>query len=442
MVRFIPAGLHGNAGVFGAIAGGSRSGKTLTALRIARGIAGPTGRICAIDTEGGRMSHYAQPPSLPEIPGEKYHFDEYRMKSPFSPEIFADLLNDAEADGAAVSVVDSFSLEWMGLGGVIDLHDNELRRLVEAARIQAEANGETLRPGAERRFGDAAWAFAKRPHKLMRDRLLQSSMPVIFCIRSNEVPKHLAKGREGTWKAEQDKRFIYEWTFALTLHPSNPGQPRYDLKTPEGEDAFKMPPFFLPFFPEGKFITEEAGAQIAAWRCSHGTSLKRTVRDIVRDRCASAESEEDMLAIEALDSFKTAMDKAPDEIKTELRTMVSEARTRIEQERKRSSGTAADRAEDDGGSTGNTEPEDSADDTAAKDLIDLFDACKTDAQVLELAKARFDQVKDFEQRCPDLYAKIIAAIDARRVALGVDIKAPAKGKATKPAEEKVGELSL
>lgn len=312
--RFIPAGLNG-VGVFGAIAGGSRSGKTLTALRIARGIAGPKGRVVAIDTEGKRMSHYAQHPSKPEIIGEKYHFDVFNMQSPFHPLLFRDILADAEADGAACAVVDSFSLEWSGIGGVLDLYDQEFKRM-----------------GGKQANSDKCWAFAKRPHKLMRDSLLQSSMPVLFCIRSNEVPKHLANGVEGTWKAEQDKRFLYEWTFALTLHPNTPGQPRYDLKMPDGMDAWKMPKFFVPFFPPGEYITEAAGESIQRWRNSdgpHDNAPKRTVRDIVRDRCASASDEEDITAIETLEAVQVALAKAPEEIRTEIRTMIDGARARV-----------------------------------------------------------------------------------------------------------------
>ena len=75
------------------------------------------------------MSMYAALPNEPEIPGKKYHFDSYQMKSPFHPEEFANALAAAEAEGAAVGVVDSWSLEWSGVGGVLDLQRQELKRL-------------------------------------------------------------------------------------------------------------------------------------------------------------------------------------------------------------------------------------------------------------------------------------------------------------------------
>jgi len=256
---FRPAALSG-VGVWAAIQGGSRCGKTLTALRLARGIAGPTGKIAAADTEGRRMSAFAQRPELPEQHGEdgkwRYHFDVYDMRSPYDPDRFCDIVAAAEAAGYAAMIIDSFSLEWSGIGGVLHRYDVEFARL-----------------GGDQKNSNTAWRVAKKPHRAMRDRLLQSAMPIIFCIRANEVAEHLAGGRKGTWKSEQDARFIYEWTFSLTMHSETPGIVRYDLKTPTGADAWKMPPDLRGLFPDGKIITEAAGEGVQAWRNSHATAV-------------------------------------------------------------------------------------------------------------------------------------------------------------------------
>ena len=45
------------AGLFVSLTGGTNSGKTFSALRLARGIAGPNGKIAVLDTEGGRTLH-------------------------------------------------------------------------------------------------------------------------------------------------------------------------------------------------------------------------------------------------------------------------------------------------------------------------------------------------------------------------------------------------
>ena len=357
---FRPAALDG-VGVFGCIAGTSRSGKTLTALRVARGIAGPQGKIAAIDTEGRRMEHYAAHPREAEVHGEggafKYHFDVYEMQSPFDPLRFCDIASEAEGQGYDCLVIDSFSLEWSGIGGVRDRYDQFMM-------------------GKGQNLSDKGWDFAKAPHKKMRDRLLQSRMPIIFCIRCNLQAKHLAGGREGTWRMEQDQRFIYEWTFSLTMHPNTPGVPRYDLKTPTGEDAWKMSGMFRPWFPPEQFITEEAGDKIREWRTSHATdklAARRTVREIVHDRCVAAGDEADVKAVEDLPAVQKALADAPEQVKTEIRQMLAGARARIAKER------ASAQSQDDGdsrGAGGSTEQRD-PDAERAQSLAGQFAACAT-----------------------------------------------------------------
>ena len=233
---FRPATLEG-VGLFIALAGSSRTGKTYTALRLARGIAGPQGRIAAIDTEGRRMSHYS----------EQFQFDVFNMKSPFSPMRFAEAAKGAEEAGYAVLVIDSFSLEWSGVGGVLALH--------EAAWAAENHNPKK---------NDICWARAKSPHKAMVNELIQCTIPIIFCLRANEVPEHLGGG----WKVEQDKRFLYEWTVGLTLHPDTPGRPRFDLVDAKRKPLWKVQEQHWHLFPEGELIGEEAGAALQAWRNS------------------------------------------------------------------------------------------------------------------------------------------------------------------------------
>src|SRR3989304_6109523 len=71
-----------------ALAGSSGSGKTYSALRLARGLAGDRGRVALIDTEAGRALHYA----------ERFDFDDCDLKPPFAPSAYADAI--AAAGGA------------------------------------------------------------------------------------------------------------------------------------------------------------------------------------------------------------------------------------------------------------------------------------------------------------------------------------------------------
>jgi hypothetical protein len=229
---FAPAKRQG-VGLFVGIAGGTGSGKSFSALRLARGIAGPEGRIAAIDTEARRMSHY----------DKHFQFDVSDFKPPFRPERFAQAAEDAERAGYAVLVIDSFSLEWTGEGGVLEWHDEEKA---------AMGGGENVNM--------RAWVKPKMAHKAMISSFLQRRIPLVFCFRAEEKVgvgpggKPVAMG----WTPVGDSRFMYELTTMITLANDAPGIVNYKL-------PHKVQEQHRPFFAEGKHITEEAGGLLAGW---------------------------------------------------------------------------------------------------------------------------------------------------------------------------------
>lgn len=99
------------------IIGPTGSGKTLTALYIARGLAGPEGRIAVIDSENGKAALYA---------GE-VAFDHLALES-FSPVTYVEAIHAAEAAGYDVVVVDSLSHAWMGKDGALEQVDKTAKR--------------------------------------------------------------------------------------------------------------------------------------------------------------------------------------------------------------------------------------------------------------------------------------------------------------------------
>ena len=226
---FAPAKRAG-VGLFVGVAGGTGSGKTFSALRIARGIAGPTGRIAAIDTEAKRMSHYAG----------RFDFDVTDMAPPFRPERFAQAAADAEKAGYAVLVIDSMTHEWAGEGGVLDWHD-ELK-------------------GDDERQNMRAWIKPKTAHKAMIGSLLQRRIPIVLCFRAEEKVKVGPGGKPEPqgWTPIGDSRFMFELTTMITLSNESPGIVSYKLPR-------KIQEQHLAFFPDGQPITERAGEQLAAW---------------------------------------------------------------------------------------------------------------------------------------------------------------------------------
>ena len=123
MIEFLPAKREAISLLVG-LAGGTGSGKTNSALRLATGLAGGE-RFGVIDTENGRASHYA----------DAFAFDSARLDPPFTPARYLEAIRAADAAGYPVIVVDSASHEHAGDGGLLDML--ELRVVHSSLRSSA-----------------------------------------------------------------------------------------------------------------------------------------------------------------------------------------------------------------------------------------------------------------------------------------------------------------
>ena len=100
-----------------ALIGPAGSGKSYTSLLLARALAGPKGRIAALDTEHGSLSKYA----------DIYDFDVIELDR-FSPQTFVNSLHAAEAAGYDVFLCDSLSHFWVGRDGALEFVDMAAKR--------------------------------------------------------------------------------------------------------------------------------------------------------------------------------------------------------------------------------------------------------------------------------------------------------------------------
>lgn len=98
--------------------GPSGSGKTYTALQLAKGLAGPNGRIAVIDTENNSAALYA----------DDFEFDVLNLDT-FSPEVYVQAIRAAEQAGFDVLVIDSLSHAWAGKDGALEQVDRVARRM-------------------------------------------------------------------------------------------------------------------------------------------------------------------------------------------------------------------------------------------------------------------------------------------------------------------------
>lgn len=137
-----------------AIQGPSGGGKTMTALKIARAMVGPEGRIAVIDTERGSARKYA----------DIFEFDVVEPDS-FSPESLVADIKDAEGAGFNLLIVDSMSHYWMGEGGMLDQVDRAAKR---------SQSGNSF----------AAWKDVAPKEKAAWAALLKANMHIIVTLRT------------------------------------------------------------------------------------------------------------------------------------------------------------------------------------------------------------------------------------------------------------------
>jgi hypothetical protein len=218
-----------NVSLLIALAGASGSGKTMSALRLAKGIGGT---VAFIDTEERRGLHYA----------DQFDFLHTDMRPPFRPERFIEGIKAAEAAGANVVVIDSFSMEYDGEGGIMDWAEDLAR-------------SGTKSPGN--------WREPKLAHKKLMNALLQCRASIIFCLRADEKIEIVREGgktavRPLGWIPICEKRFIYEMTASFTLTPDRPGIPHFDL-------PHKLQQQHRGMFTDKEPISEASGQRLAAW---------------------------------------------------------------------------------------------------------------------------------------------------------------------------------
>jgi hypothetical protein len=212
--------------------GPPRSGKTYTALRIARGMVGPKGRIGMLDTESGRARLYSD-----KVPGG---FVVGELTPPYTPRRYLEAIEEFLQYGVDILVVDSFSHCWEGPGGVLEMAD------------QAEENGKK---------GLLKWLMPKRDYKKLVSFLLSTRLHMILCSRAKQpIVEVLVDGQKTLitqpWEPIQDKRLKYEMTIVVPMtrdggYETDPGR----LKAP-GDLAYLF---------QGALLDEATGAAIAAW---------------------------------------------------------------------------------------------------------------------------------------------------------------------------------
>ena len=242
-----------SVGLMTMLAGPSGSGKTLSALRLARGLAGPDGIIAFCDTENDRALYYA----------DRFSFKHLSLSEPFRPAKFEAAAVAAQQQKAVVFICDSFSHEHVGPGGLLDYHEDEMTRMLERQKQQAERYNRPFNEmDARERLKAAGWIVPKGEHKHMLQRLWQLNTHIVLCCQAEKKIALVQNNRGKTDWVDQGFQPIcgpdipYAMTMSFMFAVDKPGVPI--VIKPLLDDL-------KPLIPLDRPIDEATGAAIAAW---------------------------------------------------------------------------------------------------------------------------------------------------------------------------------
>ena len=203
------------------IGGPSGSGKSYSALRLAKGLAEACGSdIAVVDTENGRIRYYA----------DEFQFDDMQLAAPFTPEKYIDAIDTAVDNGYKVLILDSSSHEW---NWCLETHD------------KMPGNSYTN------------WGKITPRHDAFMEKILQAPCHIICTARGKDVytleekngkqtPKKVGVGI----KQREDTEYNYTVTFNLDQ------ETHIATATKDNTHLF-----------EGRYekLTEKDGANIYKW---------------------------------------------------------------------------------------------------------------------------------------------------------------------------------
>lgn len=206
-----------------AITGPAGSGKTYSALRLARGLIGRNGKIALIDTENGSASLYS----------EQFDFDVHNLEPPFEDTRFIEGISAAVNAGYDALIIDSASHFWEA---ILEFKDK-----------------------LDRRGGNSFsnWNEAGKHFKDVLNAVLHSPIHVIACLRSkteyvvetNERGRNIPR-KVGLAPVMRDG-IEYEFTTVFDIDLSHQAATSKDRTGLFTDKVFQ--------------ITEETGEKIAQW---------------------------------------------------------------------------------------------------------------------------------------------------------------------------------
>lgn len=235
-----------------ALSGAAGSGKTMSALRLASGMQSVFGGdINVVDTEKGRALHYA----------DEFRFIHTPFDPPYGPGDYSDALRHVRETKPGVMIIDQLSYEHDGLGGVLEIQEEELQRMAGNDWAKRE------------KCKWAAWIKPKADRRRLVNEIVQigAQFAIIMCFRAKDTVKPV-RSQNGKLEVEEcgflpiaAPEFLFEATASCVLYPGSNGVPTWQTEF-KGERLFiKLPTQFRDILAPGKQLNEEMGKRLAEW---------------------------------------------------------------------------------------------------------------------------------------------------------------------------------
>lgn len=222
-------------------------GKTLSALRLAKGIQSVRGGdIVVIDTEGGRSRKYNDqiPFDIVELPAGR--------SDDFLGAIHAQIPNKP-----AAIIIDSMSDEHEAY---LEWHDEMVPKM---------GNNEW-----------AAWAKPKAARKKLISGILKIKVPLIFTFRAREKTKQdLVNGKKTVvnigWQPVAPLEIVHTLDLTCILPPRADGVPVWQSDKIGEDFIIKLPNYLAPYIEKGQPLSEQMGAAFARWASGESAPTKQ-----------------------------------------------------------------------------------------------------------------------------------------------------------------------
>lgn len=300
-----------------AICGPSQSGKTRSALRIAKGIqriAG--GEIFGVDTESRRMLHHADAFTNPDgSPGYRW----IDFKPPHGPLDYMAVIEHCVAKGATTIIIDTGSLEHEGAGGVLEMHAAETKRLAAAWKTSEDV------------AKMSAWNKPKSERRQLINRVLQLDANIIWCFRAKNkmLIEKGEKPEAGGFMPICGPELLYEMTVRIFLPPGARGFPQWE---PKPDAVFEREWIAVPEqYAElqrayaKRQLDEDFGEALAKWAAGGAITRAGELRAMIR---AVSEVEDLEKLVPLFEEAKSKRTVTPPEFK-ELRELYAARRGEI-----------------------------------------------------------------------------------------------------------------